>query len=103
MKANLEVLECLTAKDGTTSLRKFKSVSNLGVVVTSLRKLMLIFNPGVITRTCNPATLEADFSKVQIQHQLGVIVLQETSGLVLPPVIKHKGRSLTKYWELIKT
>ena len=64
MKANLEVLKCLTAKDGTTSLRKFKLVSNLGVVVTSLRKPVLIFNPGAIARTCNPATLEADFSKV---------------------------------------
>ena len=53
MKANLEVLECLTTKDGTISLHKFKSISNLGIVVTCLRKLMSVFKPGVIECICD--------------------------------------------------
>ena len=50
--------------------------------------------------TCNPATLEAKF-----WNGVGLIVVGGKSSsiggwIVWPPLIQHKERSVTKYWDL---
>ena len=55
------------------------------------RKCTVVKTPGVVTCTCNPAALKAEF---------GGNSLSIGEGIVRPPVIRHKETSLTKSGEL---
>ena len=57
----------------------------------------------VVACTCNSATLEAEF-----RNGVGSILAEGNSPsiggwIVWAPVIQHKERSLTKYWNLTET
>lgn len=56
--------------------------------------------------TCNPATLEAEFWDAVGSRTVGVTVFNRWVDSVIqcdPPAIQHRGRGLTKYWDLAKT
>ena len=58
---------------------------------------------GVVACTCNPATVDAEF-----QNGMGsVLVLGDRPSIggwiMWPPVIQHKEKNLTKYWNTAET
>ena len=56
-----------------------------------------------LTNTCNLATLEADLG-IGVDSKPVVGSSPSRGGwIVWPPVIKHKERNLTKYWDLAET
>ena len=54
--------------------------------------------PGVVTCTCNPATLETELPNGEFDTSWGKS--PSISGSYNPPVIQHKEWELTEYWDL---
>ena len=50
--------------------------------------------------TCNPSILEAEFRNGVDSIPVGGNSILIGASIVWPPVIQHKERSLTKYWDL---
>ena len=59
--------------------------------------------PDVVVCTCNPATLKAKFLNGVDSIPVGGNSPSIGEWIVWPPVIQHKDRSLTKYWDLTET
>ena len=55
---------------------------------------------GVVTCTCNPATLVAVFRNGVSSIPFGVNSSSIGGWVLWPPVIQHYDRTLTKYWDL---
>ena len=64
------------------------------------RKCTVVKAPGVVTCTCNPAALKAEFQNGVGSVPVGGNSLSIGEGIVRPPVIRHKETSLTKSGEL---
>ena len=58
---------------------------------------------GVVARTCNPVTFEAQFQNSVGSIPVGVNSPSMDGRIVWPPVIQCKERNQTKYWNLTVT
>ena len=72
------------------------------VIVISYIKFFLSHS-GVMTCTCSPGTLEAEFWNGVSWIPFGGNSPLIGGWIVWPPVIQHKEKSRTKYWDLTET
>ena len=64
--------------------------------------LLLVFRPGVVTCICNPTTLEDEFRNGVDSLPVRGNSLSIGGWIVWAPVIQHKERSLSRYWDITR-